>query len=53
MSKCKKCDSDLELMTGVIHLVPDNEDSKVEEVDCHVLARYCPKCDKITEVWED
>ena len=47
-------------MHGTMYLEPDSEpyeSGKEEdidmEVDSHVCARYCEKCEKIVEIWQD
>ena len=63
MDKCKECDNEMILMTGTVYLTPDAEpyESGVEEeskiglanVEKHISAAYCEKCDKVKDINEE
>ena len=60
MKYCKTCGTQTMTMSGYIRLEPDAEPyesgkeeksrTNIDEIDQHIIAEYCEKCDKIIEI---
>lgn len=60
---CNKCGTQTMLMSGTIYLRPDDEpyESGVyegsregfDDVEKHIIAHFCEKCDEITDTWNE
>jgi hypothetical protein len=63
MHHCQKCGNQTMLMSGYITLEPDDEPyesgkiekprTDIDQVEKHILAQYCEKCDEIARTFNE